>query len=202
MNGAGDRRARLHQRHALVLVAGLLVLVLEAGCMSPERSYRVLSFFFDGVLAPGEVAPEEPVRVSPSPRKRLARSPVRPRPPLFVRHEPDCDECHEGERGSLRLSSLKEDLCWNCHDSEDFEGEVVHGPVAAGECTECHSPHKSQFDDLLLRKGSEICGRCHDTSTFPGMLAHQTAEGEDCLGCHSPHAGDHEYMLLKEARAP
>jgi predicted CXXCH cytochrome family protein len=202
MNRAGDRRARLHPRDALVLVVGLLVLVLEAGCISPERRYRVLSFLFDGVPPPGAVAPEEPATASSSPRKRTARARTRARAPVFIRHEPDCDECHDGDRGSHTLALPKDELCWDCHDSEDFEGEVVHGPVAAGECTGCHSPHKSQFDYLLLSKGSAVCARCHDASTFPGMAAHLTDQGDDCLGCHNPHAGDREYMLLEEARAP
>ena len=140
MQRTADRRAIRPSRDAPILVAALLALALASGCMSPERRYRVLSFLFDGVPAPGAVAPEEPATAAAARKKRTTPARSRPRAPLFVRHEPD-------------------ELCWDCHDSEDFEGDVVHGPFAAGECTGCHSPHKSRFDYLLLSKGSAICAR-------------------------------------------
>jgi predicted CXXCH cytochrome family protein len=174
----------------------LLVAVLGAGCMSPERRYRVLTFLFDGVPPPGQVAAvEEPKRLAAGERRvaRRARRPV----PIFIRHEAECEECHSRDRAPNRLAAPRQELCWDCHDREEFEGEVVHGPVAAGECVECHSPHKSKFPSLLLSKGSSICAKCHDRRTFPSVDQHRVERGDECLDCHDPHAGDRDYMLYE-----
>jgi predicted CXXCH cytochrome family protein len=171
------------------------------GCVStPEQRYRVLSFFFDGVPPPAgaEIAliPEQPGL--PGELEVARARPVKAR---YTLHEPysdkSCDQCHSS-RYSNRLVAPAEELCWSCHDPEDFPGEVVHGPVSAGACAQCHDPHRSIHDSLLVESESDLCASCHDQSTFAQIEKHREEEGDHCIRCHDPHAADREYMLREE----
>jgi predicted CXXCH cytochrome family protein len=171
------------------------------GCATPEQRHRVLSFFFDGVPP---LYPEEP---EPTYEERAAGelqqvAEGRPKTRIISIHGPvakrECDQCHES-RFSNKLKAEKQDLCWSCHNREDFPGEVVHGPVAAGFCDACHDPHRSPHRFLLVRDRNEICQNCHDQFTFANLAEHRAAEGGVCQDCHDPHAGGRKYMLKRDA---
>ena len=171
-------------------------LCLAMGCATPEARYRILSIFFDEVPLP------ESMRPPPPPEEELLAEntvPSKPRPPSieWVRHDPDCDECHTSVTTKLPYLAAPE-LCWECHDEEDFVAKVSHGPFAAGACLECHSPHKSQNPTLLVLAVPDLCGKCHDATTFPGIERHRSEQGDDCVECHDPHAGPSEYMLASD----
>jgi predicted CXXCH cytochrome family protein len=180
--------------------------MLAPGCLSPEREHRVLTFFLDGV-PPLEVATELPPPGELQAFADLtASAPLvtapKPRAPQFYLHVPyaekECEECHE-DRFSNRLVAQEEELCWECHDKEDFPGEVVHGPMAAGDCGGCHDPHKSRYPYMLFDSGPALCMQCHDQETFPGSEEHRVDQGEDCVGCHNPHAAGRAYLLERDA---
>jgi len=96
-------------------------------------------------------------------------------------------------------------LCFSCHP--DLEkgipgGKSKHQPVLAGECTNCHSPHKAKLKGLLLATSPDLCLNCHkDLKTKMGKeKAHQPA-ARDCLRCHVPHVSP-QAALMSQAIQP
>jgi predicted CXXCH cytochrome family protein len=171
--------------------------VQSLGCATPEQRHRVLTFFFDGVppLYPEEPGPmpAEPVdgqgqqlaQAGPAAGEISVHGPVAKR---------ECDGCHDADY-SNRLKAEKEDLCWTCHEQDDFGGEVVHGPVAAGYCGGCHDPHESDYPFLLMRAPADLCEYCHDPLDFESLPDHRVEQGDGCQSCHDPHAAGRKYML-------
>jgi predicted CXXCH cytochrome family protein len=174
--------------------------VQSLGCATPEQRHRVLSFFFDGVppLYPEE---PEPMQYEPVGGQGQQLAEVRPTASDTSVHGPvaerKCNGCHVADF-SNRLKAEKEDLCWNCHEREDFGGEVMHGPVAAGYCGGCHDPHRSDHLFLLMRAPADLCEYCHDELNFESFLDHRVEQGDDCQSCHDPHAAGRKYMLKSD----
>jgi predicted CXXCH cytochrome family protein len=185
---------RLGPRGAL---AALIGLCLAIGCATPEERYHTLSMFFDDVPVPESMRPAPVVLelevVSPA-ELELSKAPTFE----WVVHEPDCDECHTSKETQLAYADAPE-LCWDCHDQEDFVDSFLHGPFAAGACLECHTPHKSQYASLLRESPAELCGGCHDATTFAALEQHRVEEGEDCVECHSPHSSSERHLLQPDA---
>jgi predicted CXXCH cytochrome family protein len=167
------------------------------GCATPEERHRLLTIFFDGVppLYPEEPEPilEEPDE-GEIPQVARARSVGR----IVSVHGPvaekECDQCHSS-RYSNKLNTEKEDLCWTCHDPEDFAGEVVHGPFAAGFCQACHDPHRSQYEYLLVSDRTDLCKSCHEQYDMAAIPEHSSGEDRLCQSCHDPHAAARKFML-------
>lgn len=181
-----------------ILAAGVALAVLLSGC-SPAARHRVLTFFFTGVpplegtaapaATPAPPAAPVPVQVGLTNR----------RPPQFWFHGPyaarDCDRCHTpGHPGTFSDTKIRpSELCAACHSrffarlSTDKE-HWVHGPVASGNCTACHNPHRSTHRFLLRAAPEELCGRCHTPSAMTVSPAHREKAGP-CLDCHDPHGG-------------
>ncbi|HEY5512658.1 MAG TPA: cytochrome c3 family protein [Geomonas sp.] len=91
--------------------------------------------------------------------------------------------------------------CSACHRGLT-SGQVVHKPVAAGECLRCHQ----QFsDDHPLGKGSmgfivpkeKLCAVCHGALLKKPFIHKPVAKGE-CTACHLPHSSENK-SLLKQA---
>ena len=188
----------------MVVAAAMGAAAQSLGCATPEQRHRVLTFFFDGVPP---LYPEEPGPMSDEPvdgqGQRLAQ--VRPTAIDVSVHGPvakrECNGCHATDY-SNRLKAEGEDLCWTCHEREDFGGKVVHGPVAAGFCGGCHDPHRSEHAFLLVRAPAELCEYCHDALSFESLPDHRVEQGDDCQGCHDPHAAGRKYMLKGDAESP
>jgi len=112
--------------------------------------------------------------------------------------ENECALCH-GELpghnqnpGEFKFKEIEEigKLCYSCHDS--FENRSFrHGPVEAGECTACHSPHGSPNKYQLLYQGSDLCFNCHDQDIMSSEFTHGPADAGGCLACHDPHSSDY-----------
>jgi predicted CXXCH cytochrome family protein len=185
-----------------VLSVALAATVSSLGCATPEQRHRVLTFFFDGVppLPSDEPEPEpEPAEWTEDTALQLAD--IGEDESTYSVHGPvaekECQECHASSY-SNRLTMTGEDLCWSCHDLEDFPGEQVHPPVAGGFCLGCHDPHRSKNPFLLVRSPEEICDHCHDQQTFAAIEDHRAEQGSDCQGCHDVHASDRRYMLKND----
>jgi predicted CXXCH cytochrome family protein len=93
-------------------------------------------------------------------------------------------------------------LCFTCHaDMEQGikDGASKHSPVTKGECTNCHSPHKSKLKSLLLASSPDLCLTCHkDMKERMGKEnVHPPAEG-DCLTCHKPHFSAQSTLLVQQ----
>ena len=175
-------------RIALIAAITAIMVLPLAACRTEEARYRTLSIFFDGVpslttaLPEGDTAPglNRPVAIQ------------------FTVHQPwaerKCELCHS-RTFSNELKIEEPELCSTCHESEAFERAYVHGPVAFGECTVCHNPHRSRFQDLLLSEGSTVCSTCHDEGTFSISEVHQVEAAESCLNCHDPHSSENAYLI-------
>ena len=93
------------------------------------------------------------------------------------------------------------ELCVGCHASKKPErayqaGLWVHGPVSAGYCTVCHTPHASPEQYLLLAKPDELCVECHAQTLIFNKAMHQ--DRTDCSACHNPHVGRDSRLLKAE----
>jgi predicted CXXCH cytochrome family protein len=181
---------------AALTATALLAGALTVGCLTPEQRHRVLTILFDGVPPLG--GPEVVLEAALPPEELDAV----PRPEAFRSiHGPysqkECSECHRS-RFSNSLVAEGAELCWRCHEEEEYAGDVVHGPMEAGLCEGCHHPHRSANPLLLLKAGSEICAECHDERTFQLSEYHPPEYDSDCLSCHNPHAAGREYMLRPE----
>jgi predicted CXXCH cytochrome family protein len=169
------------------------------GCATPEERHRLLTIFFDGVPP---LYPEEPERVlegleeGETPQARPAVA-VNLKASVHGPYaEKECDQCHSS-RYSNKLKAEKEELCWTCHDPEDFAGEVVHGPFAAGFCQACHDPHRSQYEYLLVSDRTDLCESCHEQYDMAAIPEHSSGEDRLCQSCHDPHAAAQKYMLKR-----
>jgi predicted CXXCH cytochrome family protein len=207
--GPDPRGRRQRTRPSRWLVWTLAVALASAagvqglGCATPEQRHRVLTFFFD------DVPPLYPVDIATTPEELADLGDELPggsKPPAWIVsvHGPvskrECDLCH-ASRYSNRLNQKAEEICWDCHEPEDFPGQVVHGPVASGNCNGCHDPHRSEYPNLLVRAEAELCEHCHDEQSFARLEEHRATDGEDCQRCHDPHAADGEYMLKRDEEA-
>ncbi len=119
--------------------------------------------------------------------------------------EGDCDMCHGELSGhnqnpaAFKFEEINDigELCYSCHDNFDIR-PFMHGPVAAGDCTSCHSPHGSSNKYQLLDHGSELCFTCHEQDIMSGAFAHGPAETGACLACHDPHSSGYAKNLREK----
>ncbi len=78
-----------------------------------------------------------------------------------------CDSCHSphgnatGAAGMLKTEERVNDLCLECHAR--YQGPYVyeHAPVAES-CLECHDPHGSVANNLLIQNEPFLCLQCHE----------------------------------------
>jgi len=170
-----------------------------AGC-TPERRYRVLSFFFDGVPDPnapaqlsGAVDDEgNPIGPGGTAVPRLS----------VVLHKPyadnQCQSCHEGASGSFEsFQPLEPSICLKCHQDTPTQYPVMHGPVAAVECLWCHTPHESSIAGLLKQAAPAVCTQCHDRELLSAQPPEHFMPDKSCLSCHVAHGGQ-KHGLLRE----
>jgi predicted CXXCH cytochrome family protein len=115
-----------------------------------------------------------------------------------------CDTCHQAVAAphpqpgakTFALTQAPAELCANCHDA--FAFPRLHGPVGAGDCLACHTPHASDADALLRQAGDELCFGCHGDVRQELTRPHVHAAAADgCTSCHSPH-GAAQAKLLAE----
>jgi len=88
-------------------------------------------------------------------------------------------------------------LCLDCHQDDYNNRDYVHGPVAVGACTVCHSAHTSSFKNLLLDSPERICLQCHEElkpSALEKRHMHKPMV-DGCITCHDPHASDNRFQL-------
>ena len=122
-----------------VALAAIFCIALGSflGC-SQDRRYKVLSFFFDGVPAPGGVRAGERT---------------------VYQHKPyadgKCGLCHVSDDIDMsiarptNITQMSSSLCLRCHEKVRTEHLIMHGPVTATECLMCHNPHESSVAHLL-----------------------------------------------------
>lgn len=124
-----------------------------------------------------------------------------------------CHDPHQSDNPKQLNFPPNSELCFNCHDSEEFEGPTTHGPVGEGQCLKCHDPHTSDHAYQLRAEPPDLCFGCHNRAlkdpkgrTLPApkntfrddtLNLHPPFEAGMCLGCHLPHAGANYRLLLE-----
>ncbi|MFO0974141.1 MAG: cytochrome c3 family protein [Phycisphaerae bacterium] len=74
-----------------------------------------------------------------------------------------------------------------CH-AEVRSFPVLHGPIAAGSCTGCHTLSDAAAHKFTLaRPGNDLCTFCHEPPV--GTVVHQPLKSGSCRDCHQPHGG-------------
>ncbi len=166
---------------------------------TPKKSYKVLSFFFDGVPIPDTteyLASVDSILAADSTNITATNNLV----PAMFYHAPyqkkQCESCHD-QRSMGKTIKPQPQLCYNCHDDFSEIYKSIHGPVGGGFCTSCHNPHKSKTDKLLLRTTQKLCTFCHDSLLVFNSRYHQDNDISNCTECHNPHGGDNRFMPQK-----
>ncbi len=172
----------------LWLVAVLMTTLAVLGC-SPETRYKTLSFFFDGVPAPGKRGDEAAAGGENSSQKSGSISQYYSHGPYAAKL---CDACHLHGGGQLILPV--EELCLNCHDL-NIHKKHIHGPVSSGGCRVCHNPHGSGKRFLLDDEPRTFCFYCHDPADVGSREVHKSSADMQCTECHNPHASDNDFLL-------
>jgi predicted CXXCH cytochrome family protein len=166
-------------------------------CCTAEKRHDVLSFFFDGV------PPLEEKK--PPPKATAAGAPAAaPQAPVSTEsvHEParsesGCVACHNRE-ASFALLKPRTEICLTCHEDKTRQYPYMHGPVAVGDCAECHDPHRSPLPHLLRMPVEKLCFLCHDRTPAGAKPAPCTRPSDDvrCTNCHNPHGGAARFFLV------
>ncbi|MBU0481027.1 MAG: hypothetical protein KKG47_07995 [Proteobacteria bacterium] len=120
---------------------------------------------------------------------------------LYLHQKPgalNCQECHRLRKGVYdykKIVPARSDCTTKCH-SDKGKAKHVHGPVGAGVCISCHSPHGSLEPGFVQRKGQELCTVCHQArkEEFEQKVIHSPVE-EGCVECHNPHESEMRYQL-------
>ncbi len=198
-----SRRSR--GRYGLSLLAfagiGLILSLMPLGCANPVARYKVLSFFFDGVPLPPELATTRPETGGKGPRDttRLGKEPEQ-----WVYHEAyrrralciGAKGCHGGQGGYG--VAVGRDTCQKCHKPHyDLQrDDWAHGPVSLGKCSTCHLPHRSKHENLLTDATPALCFTCHNASGTLAAPHHVEATAKPCTQCHDPHFAGNRMLLV------
>jgi len=112
--------------------------------------------------------------------------------------ELNCKECHRLRKGKYdfkRIIPSPANCTTKCHKDKG-KAKHVHGPVGAGICISCHSPHGTYEASFVPRAGAELCTICHQArkEEFEQKVVHSPVE-EGCVECHNPHESPNRYQL-------
>jgi predicted CXXCH cytochrome family protein len=113
-----------------------------------------------------------------------------------------CLKCHS-IHSSPNLYLVKEDpvskLCYECHELEHPEGNIIHQAVTDGKCQSCHNPHQADNDYFLVSSSSRLCTSCHKDIKKTMRLEHVHPPAKvDCLSCHRPHDAKEKNLIDKK----
>ena len=172
------------------------MVVLFFGC-TVQQTHKTLTFFFDGVdkviFFNSYLTDKDSLRKDAITRREAVLK--KNRPDMCV-HKPyqekKCYECHTPDK---RLLMPMPALCFKCHTNFNQTYAVVHGPVASGNCLNCHNQHSSKNPKLLIRQGQQICLFCHNSSLVFANKVHRDIEDAECTLCHNPHGGKSRFMI-------
>jgi len=199
MNGKAGKQYAERAARCRPWLIGVLSASVIAGCgwSAPDVRYRTLSFFFDGVPVP-ETMPAAGDTQQEAGSARTTR--VRIVAPTFS-HQPykegNCETCHSSAGTGAQMAPSAKVLCSKCHTDFNKGARYWHGPAAAWACLQCHSPHESHNEALLVKPVGTLCAACHDTESKAFLASNDAhTDKENCTRCHDPH-GSSDRMLLK-----
>jgi len=116
--------------------------------------------------------------------------------------EGDCEICHSlpDEQGQVAFeeNTTLADICSTCHDGlyDRLDLTHPHAAVDADNCMDCHRPHSSRFDNLLISPEADLCLDCHDdVLSASGMTPHLPVVLGSCGSCHEVHGSKNPGLL-------
>lgn len=181
-------------RYAPVLII-LAIALLILSC-----SRRTLSIFFDGVPPEADTtmqmaASRETDSINAANSKSLVSA---VNGSIHVPYQDkECGACHDQDRmGKFILDLGQPALCYQCHEDFSATYSMLHAAVEGGSCTDCHNPHKSDYDKLLIMEEKLLCFTCHDGEDETWKEIHDGIDDAKCTDCHNPH-GSNDSGLLK-----
>ncbi|WP_457618284.1 cytochrome c3 family protein [Lutibacter sp.] len=170
---------------------------------SPELSYGVKSFIFDGVPPPYEAklnTIKDSLQTSETKTKKTLVSIIEKNE--FNLHSPykdrNCESCHDRDNMGKTKLPIPE-LCNQCHTDFSQKFETLHGPVASNNCILCHSAHQSKLKSLLVEPEKKLCFSCHDSKQVSENTIHKNIKNTSCTQCHNPHGGRNNMSLQSES---
>lgn len=175
-----------------------LLLLCTLNCTVTEKRYKVLQVFFDGVPDPSQVkeetVPSQTAGAAPQQRIKPIAPPMKSRHPDFAVR--NCSKCHNQSSANY-LNTKRDKICFTCHDSSDFQGRYLHGPMAVSDCLACHLPHESKYQHLLRAESAKLCFECHLREDIAANEVHEDVDLEQgmCTECHSPHSSEDRLFL-------
>ena len=113
-----------------------------------------------------------------------------------------CMMCHSAH-GSSNASLLKvnpvEKTCYECHDLEIPDTDVLHMPVKEGKCNGCHDPHQSDNNSFLKNTKPQLCFNCHEDVKKQADLENiHYPFDDDCSTCHKSHSSNENYLMSEK----
>lgn len=171
----------------------ILYLLLFLISCSQQTRHKTLSLFFDGVPDPDNA---QAVTDSAKSHSNDDESDTVAKAVIYIHDaysRDSCGDCHDKAMGNALVTAMPE-LCYDCHDDFNDTYEKLHEPVDAGNCTDCHNPHKAKNKSLLILAPEKLCIDCHDIEDVRENEEHADVEASDCMDCHNPHGGD-EYLM-------
>jgi DmsE family decaheme c-type cytochrome len=113
-----------------------------------------------------------------------------------------CHDAHDGSRPKMIKAEWTNELCLQCHTEKRGPFFWEHAPVREN-CLNCHNPHGSNHDKLLVSQQPWLCQRCHLNTRHPGTVytginaagdkptASNRAVEHACKNCHqNVHGGN------------
>ena len=125
---------------------------------------------------------------------------------MYVSHMPvregkmDCASCHNSH-GTVTDSLLKanslNDICYKCHADKRGPFLWEHPPVVES-CANCHAPHGSNHEQMLVLPKPRLCQTCHIEARHPTEphteppIPSQFIAFRGCVNCHyNIHGSNH-----------
>ncbi|MCC6680321.1 MAG: hypothetical protein IT445_05400 [Phycisphaeraceae bacterium] len=107
----------------------------------------------------------------------------------------DCARCHDVDSGN-QVRQQVDQVCLECHGplTQETRYATLHEPVAQGQCTTCHTPHRSTRPHLIKPQAEQLCYNCHDPAQLRNSTHPPVVRG-DCTLCHAGHGADNPDLL-------
>lgn len=180
----------------------IIIIIYFVGC-SPSIRHNVLTTIFDGVPELDTIQVTisvDTISLIDDAQTTLAalEGDIAKPKPTHIIHPPylekNCENCHDKSRMGAFVQQ-QPGLCFQCHENTNEKHTFSHGPAEVGYCTSCHSPHKSELENLLVRPNQQLCLHCHDLNVVSKNEIHLEIGETSCTDCHSPHSSNNQFLL-------
>jgi predicted CXXCH cytochrome family protein len=117
-----------------------------------------------------------------------------------------CSTCHGDMDGRAEFSvaGIRES-CEGCHmaTKQFADFPYRHNLEHPDSCVQCHNPHASNTEALLLKNTADLCSGCHfnEATREKPQSEYMTHDSMDCSECHVPHGSTNANYLRTDGTA-